>query len=538
MGSAGSCRTVTHPAVLESKASFYRYYRLGEKLGQGSYGCVYEALSRDRGKRTYAVKVQSLRKYAENLEREVRVWQKACYGSQNIVYLHKTYQEADVYFMVMEICYCSLQTRLRADPRWTYGQLVNDFRQLLHGMLHLHSLRIFHGDIKTENTLYGGTQAMFLKISDFGLSHVLEPGQCMTARRGTIVYVAPEMLGDRVSYSFPADMWSVGVLFFCIIVGIYPIGNGCTTFAEIQAKMREMQAEPPLVTRLAHRLRTEISEQKSVCQDGMDRETSSKIRLRIAVLERRLSALSFARTFLKRDIDIRPTPRQALQSSFFGDYDYLAMQDGLFGLDSIPIVDRTGDAAPVSANVAQAAEPLVETRRNGAREVQGAENEKDIEHEKQQPDSARQDHPADRNRIGEVAGSANPVGEPRRGTGCSHSRRNHADREGGSLPGDSMDDVLSAHDRARALRHPPAIQINQGVSSSSLQRDNVMRSMVRGADAHDLAQSSSVLPRRPPGLANATNPEQLPRSRVEAVQPPDDEPFSLILPGHQPDADH
>lgn len=43
---------------------------------------------------------------------------------------------------------------------------------------------------------------------DFGIAEYCRPGEVLTQRCGTPVYVAPEVL--RQKYSLPADLWSAG----------------------------------------------------------------------------------------------------------------------------------------------------------------------------------------------------------------------------------------------------------------------------------------------------------------------------------------
>jgi serine/threonine protein kinase len=57
-----------------------------------------------------------------------------------------------------------------------------------------------------------------LKLTDFGCAVEVLPGTMKAGGGGTVVYMAPERLrGD--SFSFPADVWSLGVVFFRYITG-------------------------------------------------------------------------------------------------------------------------------------------------------------------------------------------------------------------------------------------------------------------------------------------------------------------------------
>ena len=105
------------------------------------------------------------------------------------------------------------------------------FRQILEGLVHIHSLGIIHRDLKPENIFLDiGDNP---KIGDFGLAtvgqyseakHPLNPrlgdsersaGDDMTRNIGTAMYVAPELNTNLTgTYSEKVDMYSLGIIFF------------------------------------------------------------------------------------------------------------------------------------------------------------------------------------------------------------------------------------------------------------------------------------------------------------------------------------
>lgn len=56
-----------------------------------------------------------------------------------------------------------------------------------------------------------------VKISDFGLSKILENVSVMETICGTISYVAPEILLYKKQYNRKVDVWSLGVLLFYML---------------------------------------------------------------------------------------------------------------------------------------------------------------------------------------------------------------------------------------------------------------------------------------------------------------------------------
>eukprot|EP01022_Parablepharisma_sp_SALTPOND_P004493 TRINITY_DN1203_c0_g1_i10.p1 TRINITY_DN1203_c0_g1~~TRINITY_DN1203_c0_g1_i10.p1 ORF type:complete len:446 (+),score=48.92 TRINITY_DN1203_c0_g1_i10:1202-2539(+) len=90
---------------------------------------------------------------------------------------------------------------------------------VLQGLEYLHQRGIVHRDLKPENILLELDETkqhiVTLKLADFGLSLVLEPGNKVFAPCGTPVYVAPEII-RREGCDHQADLWNLGVTAFLL----------------------------------------------------------------------------------------------------------------------------------------------------------------------------------------------------------------------------------------------------------------------------------------------------------------------------------
>ncbi|CAI0541183.1 unnamed protein product [Linum tenue] len=98
-------------------------------------------------------------------------------------------------------------------------QLYHISLGVAHGIEYLHrgcTMQILHFDIKPHNILLD--QSFNPKISNFGLAQLNQPGgdhsiATMTAARGTIGYMAPEMFYKNIgTVSYKADVYSFGML--------------------------------------------------------------------------------------------------------------------------------------------------------------------------------------------------------------------------------------------------------------------------------------------------------------------------------------
>eukprot|EP00127_Corallochytrium_limacisporum_P002867 Clim_evm46s142 gene=Clim_evmTU46s142 len=84
--------------------------------------------------------------------------------------------------------------------------------QLGLGLEFVHSLKVLHRDIKTQNVFINSKG--IAKIGDFGISTVLSNTKDLACTVvGTPYYLSPELC-ERKSYSFATDIWSMGCVFY------------------------------------------------------------------------------------------------------------------------------------------------------------------------------------------------------------------------------------------------------------------------------------------------------------------------------------
>lgn len=85
--------------------------------------------------------------------------------------------------------------------------------QVLCGLAHAHESGFVHRDVKPANILVDGPK---VKLTDFGLGHRMDaPESCDV--RGTVGYLAPELIMGAPPFTGAVDVWAVGMVMMDIL---------------------------------------------------------------------------------------------------------------------------------------------------------------------------------------------------------------------------------------------------------------------------------------------------------------------------------
>ena len=64
-----------------------------------------------------------------------------------------------------------------------------------------------------------------VKLIDFGLSNFCGANQMLTSSCGSPCYASPEMISCVPYYGIASDLWSCGVVLYCMLVGCLPFDD-------------------------------------------------------------------------------------------------------------------------------------------------------------------------------------------------------------------------------------------------------------------------------------------------------------------------
>jgi len=100
------------------------------------------------------------------------------------------------------------------------GEARKLFRQIISGMQYCHAHLVCHRDLKPENLLLDADGN--IKITDFGLSNMVEPGKLFDTFCGSPIYAPPEIVLKQAYIGHKVDIWSLGIILYVLVTGGLP----------------------------------------------------------------------------------------------------------------------------------------------------------------------------------------------------------------------------------------------------------------------------------------------------------------------------
>ncbi|URE16944.1 Mitogen-activated protein kinase kinase kinase [Musa troglodytarum] len=183
----------------------------GLLLGSGSYGKVYEGISDDGV--FFAVKEVSLLDQGINapqcilqLEQEVALLSQ--FEHENIVQYYGTDKESSKLFIFLELVTQGSLASLYQKYHLRDTQVSAYTWQILHGLNYLHERNVVHRDIKCANILVHANGSV--KLADFGLAKEITKFDMLKSCKGSVYWMAPEVVNPKKTYGPACDIWSLG----------------------------------------------------------------------------------------------------------------------------------------------------------------------------------------------------------------------------------------------------------------------------------------------------------------------------------------
>ncbi|KAF0700146.1 Aste57867_9334 [Aphanomyces stellatus] len=143
-------------------------------------------------------------------------------GHINVLNLLAEFEEAGSRHMVLEFCPAGELFNVVVDSpagRFDLARAAHSFRHIVRGAAFMHACGFAHRDISLENILVDAHGTC--KLIDFGLATPIAAKS--TDSVGKLFYMAPEVYQCRAYDPAAADMWSLGIVLFILLVGSPPV---------------------------------------------------------------------------------------------------------------------------------------------------------------------------------------------------------------------------------------------------------------------------------------------------------------------------
>ncbi len=227
---------------------FIEDYALEYKLGSGSFADVYYTTKRST-KQVFATKrVDKNKALSDKMKNyflnEVEILKNT--DHRNIIKLEEVKNSAKNFYLIME--YCNGGTLHELFEKYfnhnyepfpeSYVQHI--LRQVSSGLHYLHKSNIIHRDLKMENILLNfytdeDKKSMNIlnaqvKIIDFGFAKYLNDSTIASSICGSPINMDPiilkalafKQIGNDFGYTEKADMWSLGIMVYTMLIGMPP----------------------------------------------------------------------------------------------------------------------------------------------------------------------------------------------------------------------------------------------------------------------------------------------------------------------------
>ncbi|KAK8942150.1 Mitogen-activated protein kinase kinase kinase 1 [Platanthera guangdongensis] len=262
----------------------------GQLLGSGSFGTVYEGISDDG---TFiAIKEVSLLDKGSNaqqcilqLEQEIALL--SIFEHPNIVQYYGTSKEESkllIFLELLELTQGSLAS-LYQKYHLRDTQVSAYTRQILNGLNYLHERNVVHRDIKCANILVHANGSV--KLADFGLAKEISKFSDLKSCKGSVYWMAPEVVRPKKTYGSAADIWSLGCTVLELLTRQVPFPNDEWQRAFYKIGKGE---QPPIPNHLSSEARDFI--RKCVQVDPNARPTAAQLFDHPFIAKRPLEAFS------------------------------------------------------------------------------------------------------------------------------------------------------------------------------------------------------------------------------------------------------
>ncbi|OMJ69219.1 hypothetical protein SteCoe_33114 [Stentor coeruleus] len=199
-------------------------YLIEQEIAKGSFGTIFKARNQESNQ-IVALKRIPIKDISDNqfhiVNNEIHLLSQI--QEPNVLSFYEALKTKNNIYFVMEYCEgLDLSRYLEKHNNVPYKIVKKWARELVRTLNNLEKNQIMHRDIKPANLLLTSfdIENANIKIGDFGFARQVSNSMVQSIL-GTPLYMAPEIYNDTF-YTYKADVWSLGVVFYELIYGVTP----------------------------------------------------------------------------------------------------------------------------------------------------------------------------------------------------------------------------------------------------------------------------------------------------------------------------
>ena len=235
----------------------YKKYALLKEIGRGATGIVFEGKEL-KTNNVVAIKMIPVSKFKSGntekfTKREINIL--VSLNHENLIkFINVEKTEKNVY-LILEFCNGGTLKEYQAYYRNKYNMELNEFyvqkiiRQFIKGLEYMHKNNTMHRDIKLDNLMLNFNKypnivlnnndtakvdydqvdlndEFTVKIADLGFAKHLDDSKVTSTMLGTPTTMSPDVMNikesDNKTYSIKADLWSLGIITYQLVIGRLP----------------------------------------------------------------------------------------------------------------------------------------------------------------------------------------------------------------------------------------------------------------------------------------------------------------------------
>ena len=210
---------------MSSQTCLDEKFKFLHQAGKGTYGTTWIAIERESGRKVIVKAISKQGTSRTSFKKEFK-YSRILSGHPNIIFTHDSaYETKTSYVLVQEYAEGGdLFDNIKPEIGLDEDQARKTLHDIAKALEFMHSKKLVHRDVKPENVVLSDKESSLAKLIDFGMT--LRSGTHVSKVCGSIPYTPPEICNANDSTGFyvhsSCDVWSVGVLLFCMLTGSFP----------------------------------------------------------------------------------------------------------------------------------------------------------------------------------------------------------------------------------------------------------------------------------------------------------------------------